>query len=124
MWACFGVSGTQKLTLHTVQSPIYQLALTFAAMQLSVKAYHDPTGLVESLQLKKGDQQDASEWVGVDGGGHAGGNSQYLLPVQRFSKLFMSLIGDELEKGDDEALKTVIDDEASGSCRSSAAIGS
>jgi ubiquitin carboxyl-terminal hydrolase 48 len=43
------------------QSPMYQLALTFAALQLSNSVTYDPSGLVDALMLEKGNQQDASE---------------------------------------------------------------
>jgi ubiquitin carboxyl-terminal hydrolase 48 len=40
---------------------MYQLALTFAALELSQQKVYDPSGLVDALLLEKGNQQDASE---------------------------------------------------------------
>jgi hypothetical protein len=42
---------------------MYQLALCFAMLQHSSRAVVDPTPLIESLGLKKGDQQDAAEYA-------------------------------------------------------------
>lgn len=42
-------------------SPIFQLALTFAALQTSEMKYYDPKGLVNALRVDTGNQQDASE---------------------------------------------------------------
>jgi ubiquitin carboxyl-terminal hydrolase 48 len=55
-----GVPRTDCLE-HLSQSPMYQLALTFAALQLSDSVTYDPSGLVDALMLEKGNQQDASE---------------------------------------------------------------
>jgi ubiquitin carboxyl-terminal hydrolase 48 len=42
-------------------TPIYHLAIVFASLQFSERAVVDPSPLIDSLGLKKGDQQDAAE---------------------------------------------------------------
>ena len=59
----------------------------------------DPTGLVNSLRLEKGHQQDAAEWVVIDDA------ADY-----RFSKLFMFLVASEFKKQPDPALRTTVTD--------------
>ena len=44
-------------------SPIFQLQVTFAALQESNQAVYNPKKLVESLQLRTAEQQDAQEYV-------------------------------------------------------------
>ena len=45
----------------TPKTPLYHLAMIFASLQYSERAVVDPTPLIESLGLKKTDQQDAAE---------------------------------------------------------------
>jgi hypothetical protein len=45
------------------KSPIFQLQVTFAALQESTQSVFNPTKLVESLQLRTTEQQDAQEYV-------------------------------------------------------------
>ncbi|OXG77311.1 ubiquitin carboxyl-terminal hydrolase 48 [Cryptococcus neoformans var. grubii Br795] len=73
-------------------TPLYQLALIFAKLEYSEKSVVDPMGLVDSLRLNTGDQQDAAE----------------------FSKLFMSLIASEFSKHPDPKLKTLVRDQFEG----------
>jgi ubiquitin carboxyl-terminal hydrolase 48 len=49
------------LTPQTTKSPLYHLAMIFASLQYSGRAVVDPSPLIESLGLKKNDQQDAAE---------------------------------------------------------------
>ena len=51
------------LTDRLQESPIFQLQVTFAALQEGNKSVFNPTKLVESLQLRTSEQQDAQEWV-------------------------------------------------------------
>jgi hypothetical protein len=44
-------------------SPIFQLQVTFAALQESTQNVFNPTKLVESLKLRTTEQQDAQEFV-------------------------------------------------------------
>ncbi|KAJ9125512.1 hypothetical protein QFC22_000473 [Naganishia vaughanmartiniae] len=73
-------------------SPIFQLALTFAALQTSETKYYDPAGLVNALRLDTGNQQDASE----------------------FSKLFMTHLQNEFSKQNNPLVKTLISDQFEG----------
>lgn len=53
---------SSKLYLTVFQeSPIFQLQVTFAALQEGNKSVFNPTKLVESLQLRTSEQQDAQE---------------------------------------------------------------
>lgn len=45
------------------ESPIFQLQVTFAALQESTQNVFNPSKLVESLQLRATEQQDAQESV-------------------------------------------------------------
>lgn len=47
------------------ESPIFQLQVTFAAMQNSKQSVFNPVKLVESLRLRTTEQQDAQEYVFV-----------------------------------------------------------
>jgi hypothetical protein len=51
---------------HFRSSPIYQLQLTFAAMQEGNQKVFNPERLVESLQLNTLEQQDAQEYATYD----------------------------------------------------------
>lgn len=44
-------------------TPLYQLALIFAKLEYSEKSVVDPMGLIDSLRLNTGDQQDAAEYI-------------------------------------------------------------
>ncbi|THU87228.1 cysteine proteinase [Dendrothele bispora CBS 962.96] len=74
------------------ESPIFQLQVTFAALQNSEQNVYNPTKLVESLQLRTGEQQDAQE----------------------FSKLFMSHLDAEFKKQPKPSLRTLINDQFEG----------
>lgn len=50
------------------ESPIFQLQVTFAAMQHSALNTFNPVKLVESLKLRATEQQDAQEYVAPRGG--------------------------------------------------------
>lgn len=51
------IEGQQKFE----DSPIFQLQVTFAALQESRQSSFNPIKLVESLQLRASEQQDAQE---------------------------------------------------------------
>jgi len=68
------------------ESPIFQLQVTFAALQESMQNVYNPTRLVESLKLSTSEQQDAQE----------------------FSKLFMSLLDHEFQKQTIPSLKSLV----------------
>ncbi|TFK30135.1 cysteine proteinase [Coprinopsis marcescibilis] len=74
-------------------SPIFQLQVTFAALQEGRKSVFNPTKLVESLQLKTTEQQDAQE----------------------FSKLFMSHLDAEFKKQSDPAVQGLVESQFQGS---------
>jgi hypothetical protein len=44
-------------------SPIFQLQVTFAALQESIQNVFNPARLIESLHLDTTEQQDAQEYV-------------------------------------------------------------
>ncbi|KAI0670438.1 cysteine proteinase [Trametes maxima] len=72
---------------HTFEeSPIFQLQVTFAAMQHSTLNTFNPVKLVESLKLRATEQQDAQE----------------------FSKLFMAHLDTEFKKQGDPELQSLI----------------
>jgi ubiquitin C-terminal hydrolase len=68
------------------ESPIFQLQVTFAALELSKRRTFNPIKLVESLKLRASDQQDAQE----------------------FSKLFLSHLEKEFKRQDNPDLRTLI----------------
>ncbi|KAF9475859.1 cysteine proteinase [Pholiota conissans] len=74
------------------ESPIFQLQVTFAALQEGNKSVFNPKNLVESLQLRTSEQQDAQE----------------------FSKLFMSHLDAEFKKQSSPVTKTLITDQFQG----------
>ncbi|KAF5315656.1 hypothetical protein D9611_004911 [Ephemerocybe angulata] len=74
-------------------SPIFQLQVTFAALQESKESVFNPSHLVESLQLRTSEQQDAQE----------------------FSKLFMSHLDAEFKKQSDPAVRMLIESQFQGS---------
>ncbi|KAJ6623503.1 hypothetical protein B0H10DRAFT_2010118 [Mycena sp. CBHHK59/15] len=73
-------------------SPIFQLQVTFAALQESTQSVFNPTKLVESLELRTTEQQDAQE----------------------FSKLFMSHLDAEFKKQSSPSLQSLITDQFQG----------
>ncbi|KAF9265554.1 cysteine proteinase [Marasmius fiardii PR-910] len=73
-------------------SPIFQLQVTFTALQESIQKVFNPTKLVESLQLRTAEQQDAQE----------------------FSKLFMSHLDAEFKKQSDVRVKSLVTDQFEG----------
>ncbi|KAI0748066.1 cysteine proteinase [Daedaleopsis nitida] len=74
------------------ESPIFQLQVTFAAMQHSALSAFNPVKLVESLKLRATEQQDAQE----------------------FSKLFMAHLDNEFKKQHSDELKSLIADQFQG----------
>ncbi|KAI0721718.1 cysteine proteinase [Cerioporus squamosus] len=74
------------------ESPIFQLQVTFAAMQHSAMSAFNPVKLVESLKLRATEQQDAQE----------------------FSKLFMAHLDTEFKKQQSPELKSLIPDQFQG----------
>ncbi|KAF8163463.1 hypothetical protein B0H34DRAFT_795175 [Crassisporium funariophilum] len=74
------------------ESPIFQLQVTFAALQEGNKSVFNPSKLVESLQLRTSEQQDAQE----------------------FSKLFMSHLDDEFKKQSLSSVKSLVTDQFQG----------
>ncbi|KAF9820152.1 hypothetical protein IEO21_01585 [Rhodonia placenta] len=77
------------VAVYIAESPIFQLQVTFAAMQESTQSAFNPVKLVESLKLRTSEQQDAQE----------------------FSKLFMAHLDTEFAKQSDPGLKTLISDQ-------------
>lgn len=74
------------------ESPIFQLQVTFAAMQAGKQSVFNPVKLVESLRLRTTEQQDAQE----------------------FSKLFMAHLDSEFQKQADPKLKSLVADQFQG----------
>ncbi|KAI5119495.1 hypothetical protein M0805_009519 [Coniferiporia weirii] len=74
------------------ESPIFQLQVTFAALQEGNQAVFNPIKLVESLRLRTSEQQDAQE----------------------FSKLFMSHLDDEFKKQSNPELQSLLPDKFEG----------
>ncbi|KAL0577943.1 hypothetical protein V5O48_004050 [Marasmius crinis-equi] len=75
-----------------MESPIFQLQVTFTALQESIQKVFNPTKLVESLQLRISEQQDAQE----------------------FSKLFMSHLDAEFKKQSNPRVKSLVTDQFEG----------
>ncbi|KAF7323150.1 hypothetical protein HMN09_00095300 [Mycena chlorophos] len=74
------------------ESPIFQLQVTFAALQCTTQNVFNPEKLVEALELKTTEQQDAQE----------------------FSKLFLEHLDAQFQKQSKPALKTLITDQFQG----------
>ncbi|CAG7854462.1 Ubiquitin carboxyl-terminal hydrolase 48; AltName: Full=Deubiquitinating enzyme 48; AltName: Full=Ubiquitin thioesterase 48; AltName: Full=Ubiquitin-specific-processing protease 48 [Serendipita indica DSM 11827] len=74
------------------KSPIFQLQVTFAALNLGSLNVFNPRPLVESLRLDNTEQQDAQE----------------------FSKLFLNHLSSEFAKQESPSLKTLISDRFEG----------
>lgn len=84
-------------------TPIHHLAILFASLQYSARAVVDPTPLIDSLGLKKGDQQDAAEYA----------QSRTLKSLRltiRFSKLFISLVNDAFARSPDPTVRNTVND--------------
>lgn len=62
-------------------SPIFQLQVTFAALQESTQSVFNPAKLVESLQLRAAEQQDAQEY----------GQPLVYLPVLTHAQVFEAI---------------------------------
>ncbi|KAH7340859.1 hypothetical protein B0J17DRAFT_653080 [Rhizoctonia solani] len=73
-------------------SPIYQLQMTFGALQHSNERAFNPVKLVECLGIRTGEQQDAQE----------------------FSKLFMSHLDNEFKKQENKSVHSLITDQFEG----------
>ena len=87
------------------ESPIFQLQVTFAALQEGNKSAFNPTKLVESLQLRTSEQQDAQEWVLTEP------IEPSFIYKSRFSKLFMSHLDAEFKKQSLTSVKSLITDQ-------------
>ncbi|CAE6483095.1 unnamed protein product [Rhizoctonia solani] len=74
------------------ESPIYQLQITFGALQHSNEKAFNPVKLVECLGIRTGEQQDAQE----------------------FSKLFMSHLDNEFKKQENTLLRSLVTDQFEG----------
>ncbi|KIY43585.1 cysteine proteinase [Fistulina hepatica ATCC 64428] len=81
-----------RITDLAQDSPIFQLQVTFAGLQELTQNVFNPTDLVESLQLRTFEQQDAQE----------------------FSKLFMSHLDTEFKKQKDPRLRSLVTDQFRG----------
>ncbi|CAE6490373.1 unnamed protein product [Rhizoctonia solani] len=73
-------------------SPIYQLQMTFGALQHSNERAFNPVKLVECLGIRTGEQQDAQE----------------------FSKLFMSHLDNEFKKQENTSVHSLVTDQFEG----------
>ncbi|TCD68915.1 hypothetical protein EIP91_009466 [Steccherinum ochraceum] len=82
----------QDSTQKFEESPIFQLQVTFSAMQESTQNAFNPVKLVESLKLRTTEQQDAQE----------------------FSKLFMAHLDTEFQKQTVPGLKSLLADQFQG----------
>jgi len=67
-------------------SPVGQLQFIFARLQFSCRSYVDPSQFVNSLQLDVSQQQDAQE----------------------FSKLFLTLLEDDLSSQKNQMVKNIV----------------
>ncbi|KAH9946153.1 cysteine proteinase [Epithele typhae] len=74
------------------ESPIFQLQVTFAAMQTCALSSFNPVKLVESLKLRATEQQDAQE----------------------FSKLFMAHLDNEFKQQENSGLRSLVSDQFQG----------
>ncbi|CUA74929.1 ubiquitin carboxyl-terminal hydrolase 48 [Rhizoctonia solani] len=74
------------------ESPIYQLQMTFGALQHSNEKAFNPVKLVECLGIRAGEQQDAQE----------------------FSKLFMSHLDNEFKKQENTLVRSLVTDQFEG----------
>ncbi|KAL1717465.1 hypothetical protein EV715DRAFT_253708 [Schizophyllum commune] len=74
------------------QSPLFHLQVTFTALQESTQSVFNPNKLVESLQLRTSEQQDAQE----------------------FSKLFMTHLASEFNKQSIPSVRSLVADQFEG----------
>ncbi|KAL1744566.1 hypothetical protein HDZ31DRAFT_38456 [Schizophyllum fasciatum] len=74
------------------QSPLFHLQVTFTALQESTQSVFNPSKLVESLQLRTSEQQDAQE----------------------FSKLFMTHLASEFNKQSVPSVRSLVADQFEG----------
>ncbi|KAL1710109.1 hypothetical protein EV121DRAFT_252295 [Schizophyllum commune] len=74
------------------QSPLFHLQVTFTALQESTQSVFNPNKLVESLQLRTSEQQDAQE----------------------FSKLFMTHLASEFNKQSNPSVRSLVADQFEG----------
>lgn len=74
------------------ESPVYQLQITFGALQHSGEKSFNPVKFVECLGIRTAEQQDAQE----------------------FSKLFMSHLDNEFKKQDNASLQSLMTDQFEG----------
>ncbi|KAG7092641.1 hypothetical protein E1B28_008981 [Marasmius oreades] len=88
----FSCRSTEDSEDKFMESPIFQLQVTFTALQESIQKAFNPTKLVESLQLRTSEQQDAQE----------------------FSKLFMSHLDAEFKKQSDVRVRSLVTDQFQG----------
>ncbi|KAJ6597092.1 cysteine proteinase [Mycena vulgaris] len=88
----YNCQATEESADKFKDSPTFQLQVTFAALQESTQSVFNPTKLVESLELRTTEQQDAQE----------------------FSKLFMSHLDAEFKKQSNPALQSLITDQFQG----------
>jgi hypothetical protein len=93
--------------MQTQESPIFQLQVTFAALQEGTQNVYNPSKLVESLKLRTTEQQDAQEFVFLNIR-----INLYSLSTYRFSKLFMSHLDSEFKKQPAPALKSLLANQA------------
>ena len=94
-----------SLLTQIQDSPIFQLQVTFAALQESSQSVFNPSRLVESLHLRTSEQQDAQEYAYT---------SLILyhslsLSLFRFSKLFMSHLDAEFKEQADPTVRMLIE---------------
>ncbi|KAJ3732305.1 cysteine proteinase [Lentinula guzmanii] len=87
-----GVYGCHIPESKIMDSPIFQLQVTFAALQEGIRSVFNPSNLVESLQLRTAEQQDAQE----------------------FSKLFMTHLDAEFKKQPNQSLQTLVNSQFEG----------
>lgn len=86
---------------------MFQLQVTFAALQESTQNVFNPTKLVESLKLRTTEQQDAQECVHL-----VSYSAESLMKSAiRFSKLFMSHLDAEFKKQSIPSLRSLISDQ-------------
>ncbi|KAJ4487816.1 cysteine proteinase [Lentinula aciculospora] len=86
------LAGVYDCESKTTDSPIFQLQVTFAALQESIQNVFNPTRLVESLQLRTAEQQDAQE----------------------FSKLFITHLDAEFRKQPNQSLQSLVNSQFEG----------
>ena len=89
------------------ESPIFQLQVTFTAMQHSALGAFNPVKLVESLKLRASEQQDAQEYVAP----RLVRERLLRSCLVRFSKLFMAHLDNEFKQQQNSELKSLIPDQ-------------